>query len=85
MNGALWLASISLLGAVLALESNKELLAAKLSPSSRSVYTTDDVTIKFIVALIMAFQDANFVYFVMECASGGDTYSLIKKNSPKLT
>ena len=40
---------------------------------------------EFIVALIMAFQDANFVYFVMECATGGDTYSLIKKNSPKLT
>lgn len=32
----------------------------------------------------MAFQDAYYVYFVMECATGGDTYSLIKKNSPKL-
>ena len=39
---------------------------------------------KFIVALILAFQDAYYVYFVMECATGGDTYSLIKKNSPKL-
>lgn len=39
---------------------------------------------KFIVALIMAFQDPWFIYFVMECAAGGDTYSLIKKNSPKL-
>lgn len=39
---------------------------------------------KFIVALIMAFQDPWFIYFVMECAIGGDTYSLIKKNSPKL-
>ena len=39
---------------------------------------------KFIVALIMAFQDPWFIFFVMEWASGGDTYSLIKKNSPKL-
>ena len=39
---------------------------------------------KFIVALMMAFQDPWFIYFVMEWASGGDTYSLIKKNSPKL-
>lgn len=39
---------------------------------------------KFIVALIMAFQDPWFIYFVMECAVGGDTYGLIKKNSPKL-
>lgn len=39
---------------------------------------------KFIVALIMAFQDPWYIYFVMECATGGDTYSLIKKNSPKV-
>ena len=39
---------------------------------------------KFIVALIMAFQDPWFIYFVMECAIGGDTYSLIKRNSPKI-
>ena len=38
---------------------------------------------KFIVALVMAFQDPWFIYFVMECASGGDTYSLIKKGSLK--
>ena len=39
---------------------------------------------KFIVALVMAFQDPWFIYFVMEYAKGGDTYSLIKKGSPKL-
>lgn len=39
---------------------------------------------KFIVCLVMAFQDPWFIYFVMECALGGDTYSLIKKSSPKL-
>lgn len=33
----------------------------------------------------MAFQDPWFIYFVMECAIGGDTYSLIKKNSPKIS
>jgi serine/threonine protein kinase len=32
----------------------------------------------------MAFQDPWYVYLVMECAIGGDTYSLIKENSPKL-
>jgi hypothetical protein len=32
----------------------------------------------------MAFQDPYYVYFVMECATGGDTYSYIKKNSIKL-
>ena len=39
---------------------------------------------KFIVALISSFQDAQYVYFVMEYAAGGDTYSLIKTNSSKL-
>ena len=38
---------------------------------------------KFIVALIMAFQDPWYIYFVMECASAGDTYSLIKKGSQR--
>jgi hypothetical protein len=33
---------------------------------------------KFMVSLIMAFQDAWFLYLVMEYAVGGDTYSLIK-------
>lgn len=32
----------------------------------------------------MAFQDSWNIYFVMECALGGDTYSLIKRNSPKM-
>lgn len=40
---------------------------------------------KFIITLYMAFQDPWFIYFVMEWASGGDTYSLIRKNSPKLS
>jgi hypothetical protein len=33
---------------------------------------------RFMVSLIMAFQDAWFLYLVMEYAAGGDTYSLIK-------
>lgn len=32
---------------------------------------------KFIVSLIMAFQDSAYLYLVMEYAVGGETYSLI--------
>lgn len=39
---------------------------------------------KFIVKIITIFGDAWFIYFVMEFAVGGDAYSLIKNNSPKL-
>lgn len=38
---------------------------------------------KFIVSLIMSFQDQWYIYFVLEYAQGGDTYGLIKKSSPK--
>lgn len=37
----------------------------------------------FIVSLVMSFQDQWYIYFVLEYAGGGDTYSLIKKSSPK--
>ena len=36
------------------------------------------------MALISSFQDAQYVYFVMEYAAGGDTYSIIRSNYPKL-
>lgn len=39
---------------------------------------------KFIVTLAMSFQSPHSIYFVMEYASCGDTYSLIKKKSPKI-
>ncbi len=38
---------------------------------------------RFLVSLIMAFQDSWFLYLVMEYAAGGDTYSLIKNGSFK--
>lgn len=37
----------------------------------------------FIVSLVMCFQDQYFIYMVLEYASGGDTYSLINRQSPK--
>lgn len=39
---------------------------------------------KFLVSLILAFQDPWYLYLVMEYAVGGDTYSLVKENSFKL-
>lgn len=36
---------------------------------------------KFVASLSFAFQDDVYFYFVMECALGGDTYSLIKLGS----
>ena len=39
---------------------------------------------KFITSLYYAFRDQQFLYFVMECARGGDTYTLIDEGSPRL-
>lgn len=38
---------------------------------------------KFIVSLVMTFQDQWYIYFILEYAQGGDTFGLIKKNSHK--
>jgi len=38
---------------------------------------------KFLVSLILAFQDSWYLYLVMEYAVGGDTYSLIRNDSFK--
>ena len=40
---------------------------------------------KFITTLFFAFRDPQFLYFVMECARGGDTYTLIDESSPRLS
>ena len=40
---------------------------------------------KFITTLFFAFRDQQFLYFVMECARGGDTYTLIDESSPRLS
>ena len=39
---------------------------------------------KFLVSLILAFQDSWYLYLVMEYAIGGDTYSLVANDSFKL-
>ena len=38
----------------------------------------------FITKLHFAFRDKIYLYFVMEMAEGGDTYSLIKPNSDRV-
>lgn len=38
---------------------------------------------KFLVALKMAFQDPWFLYLVMEFAEGGDSFVLIRPNTPQ--
>lgn len=38
----------------------------------------------FLTAMQAAFEDARFVYFVMECATGGNIYSFIYRKSPRV-